>query len=592
MGVVHADEMRADAVCSDVDADADASTADQKAGEHPVPAATAASVDVAPSAQSDITSSAQPGTESSAQPDDSSSDGSSTSGGPSRPAPSHRCAPSLTSRIFAALLVVSVVAVVLATIAGAFVYQNSLMSDAEGQLARETSVLSQAIEQAADNHTEQSVLENIQLGDLRATLIDTDGTVLYDSQSDAATMPNHLDRPEVAEALNTGRGSTVRSSSTMGNISIYQAVLLDSDHVLRLSVDRAGVMAILYNDLWAVVGVVVILVAVAWVVAMFLSRKLVRPILNMYPSEAALQKAQEARERGESARPLDSTNAVRTGGAFNPSFADELMAPAVSPYRELDPLTNRINSQHARLVRQMDQLRDADLMRSEFTANVTHELKTPLQSIQGASELMMEGMVQPEDIEDFSRRIYKEARRLSNLVNDILMLSKLDDTERSGVDANRANCEPVDLFVVTHDVEQRLGPKADDAEVELTLDGNRAVVMGLPRLVDELISNLIDNAIRYNHPGGYVRVWVGQVTGRPTVRVSDTGIGIAPADQQKIFERFYRVEKSRSRASGGTGLGLAIVKHAAAFHHASIDLQSQLGHGSTFTVTFPPLPAD
>ena len=339
-------------------------------------------------------------------------------------------------------------------------------------------------------------------------------------------------------------------------------------------------------------GGLLLLAVAAWIVAMVLSRKLVRPILNMYPSEVSLRQAREARDRGESIRPMDASAAIHTGAPRDDADDDLLLAPAVSPYRELDPLTQRINNQHARLVHQMDQLRDADLMRSEFTANVTHELKTPLQSIQGASELMMEGLVKPEDVEDFSRRIYKEARRLSNLVNDILMLSKLDDTERNGIDSARANSEPVDLFAVTHDVEQRLGPKADDAEVELTLDGSRAVVMGMPRLIDELISNLIVNAIRYNHPGGYVRVWVGHVAGRPTVRVSDTGIGIAPADQQKIFERFYRVEKSRSRASGGTGLGLAIVKHAAAFHHASVDVQSQLGHGSTFTITFPPLPAD
>lgn len=581
---------RADAMCADADADANATG--QKPEGRPTPAASSAS--------------AGSSTESSIQPDDSLSDESSTSGGPSRPPASHKRAPSLTSRIFVALLVMSVVAVVLATLVSAIVYQNSLMDDAQSQLARETSVLSQAIEQATDGQgstaqtssetssgqTEQSVLENLQLGDLRATLVGSDGTVLYDSQGDAATMPNHLDRPEVAEALSKGKGSTVRSSSTMGNISIYQAVLLNSGHVLRLSIDREGVVTILRGDLWVVAGVMLLLAVAAWIVAMVLSHKLVRPILNMYPSEVSLRQAREARDRGESIRPMDASAAIHTGAPRDDADDDLLMAPAVSPYRELDPLTQRINNQHARLVHQMDQLRNADLMRSEFTANVTHELKTPLQSIQGASELMMEGLVKPEDVEDFSRRIYKEARRLSNLVNDILMLSKLDDTERNGIDSARANSEPVDLFAVTHDIEQRLGPKADDAEVELTLDGSRAVVMGMPRLIDELISNLIVNAIRYNHPGGYVRVWVGHVAGRPTVRVSDTGIGIAPADQQKIFERFYRVEKSRSRASGGTGLGLAIVKHAAAFHHASIDLQSQLGHGSTFTVTFPPLPAD
>lgn len=504
-----------------------------------------------------------------------------------------RRAPSLTNRIFLALLIVSIVAVVLATIANTIVYQNSVMDDARDQLAREADVLSQTIEQAADDQTESDVLSHIDLGNLRATLIDPNGEVLFDSESDAATMPNHLDRPEVAQALSTGEGSVVRPSSTVGNVSLYQAVRLQSGNVLRISIDRAGVSAMLYRDLSVIFVVMVILAVVAWIVARVLSKRLVRPIINMYPTEAGLAETSGSAGAFESTRPSASAESSAYAGTSDSSgsFMDEdgtFMKPAVSPYRELDPLTQRINNQHARLVRQMNQLRDADLMRSEFTANVTHELKTPLQSISGASELMCEGMVQPDDVPDFARRIYNEARRLTNLVNDILMLSKLDDVERGGMDNARANCELVDLFAVAHDVEQRLAVKADDAEVELTLDGGHAMVFGLPRLVDELISNLVDNAIRYNHPGGYVRVWVGQVAGRPTVRVSDTGIGISSADQDKVFERFYRVEKSRSRASGGTGLGLAIVKHAAAFHHASVDITSQLGKGSTFTVTFPP----
>lgn len=500
-----------------------------------------------------------------------------------------RRAPSLTNRIFLALLIVSIVAVVLATVANTIVYQNSVMDDAREQLAREADVLSQAIEQAADDQSESAVLSRIDLGNLRATLIDPSGEVLFDSESDAATMPNHLDRPEVAEALSTGEGSVVRSSSTLGNVSLYQAVRLQSGNVLRISIDRAGVSAMLYRDLGVIIAVMVLLAVVAWIVARVLSKRLVRPIINMYPFVDGSSDMRTASERAASGSPCGASSVTRpTVGAVASDDECVLMQPAVSPYRELDPLTQRINSQHARLVRQMNQLRDADLMRSEFTANVTHELKTPLQSISGASELMCEGLVQPDDVPDFARRIYNEARRLTNLVNDILMLSKLDDIERGGMDGTRANCEPVDLFAVAHDVEQRLAVKADDAEVELTLDGGHAMVFGLPRLVDELISNLVDNAIRYNHPGGYVRVWVGQVAGRPTVRVSDTGIGISSADQDKVFERFYRVEKSRSRASGGTGLGLAIVKHAAAFHHASVDIISQLGKGSTFTVTFPP----
>lgn len=507
--------------------------------------------------------------------------------------------------------------------------------------AASTSNISPSVADDVPAEDEASVLAALDLGDLRATLIDDDGTVLYDSETDAADLPNHADRPEVASAFANGTGSIVRSSNTVGNVSIYYAVRLNSGHVLRLALDRAGVMALLRRDTGMLFLVALALVLLSWIVAHTLSRRLVRPVINMYPALQPEKRVDSLRSSpagspaasggltadvaaGTSGRlPADvvptasttlTTDAASTvetalldrpgtevapvvGPEASSRFAtDDLPADeaselsavrVVSPYRELDPLTNRINSQRERLSRQMRQLQEASVMRSEFTANVTHELKTPLQSISGASELIAEGMVEPEDIPDFARRIYSEARRLTNLVNDILTLSKLDDVERSGSSSYHETTEPVDLFAVAHDVEQRLGPKANDSEVELTLDGSRVVVRGIPRLLDELVYNLVDNAIRYNHEGGYVRVWAGSLGGRPTLRVSDSGIGIAPADQDKIFERFYRVEKSRSRASGGTGLGLAIVKHAATYHHASVDVSSKLGEGSTFTVTFP-----
>lgn len=527
----------------------------------------------------------------------------------------HKHVASLANRIFLALLAVSVVAVVLAGFASTVVYQGSVQDDAQAQLAREANMLSQVLdrnvavtpEEAWDEQAgeaedapaedEASVLATLDLGDLRATLIDDDGTVLYDSETDAAELPNHADRPEVAEAFASGYGSIVRQSSTVGYVSIYYAVRLDSGHVLRLSLDRAGVMALLRRDTGMLVVVALVLVGLSWIVAHTLSRRLVRPVINMYPAltteAVAAQSAAEPRaaataqgegENGSLAAPRAASAGQDAAAGPASSLSTVRVAP---PYRELEPLTNRINSQQERIAQQFNQLREASVMRSEFTANVTHELKTPLQSISGASELMAEGLVEPEDIPDFSRRIYSEARRLTNLVNDILTLSKLDDVERTGSSSYHETTEPVDLFAVAHDVEQRLGPKANESEVELTLDGTHVVVRGIPRLLDELAYNLVDNAIRYNRPDGYVRVWVGSVAGRPTLRVSDSGIGIAPEDQDKIFERFYRVEKSRSRASGGTGLGLAIVKHAAAYHHASIDVSSELGKGSTFTVTFP-----
>jgi two-component system phosphate regulon sensor histidine kinase PhoR len=226
-------------------------------------------------------------------------------------------------------------------------------------------------------------------------------------------------------------------------------------------------------------------------------------------------------------------------------------------------------------------------MRQEFTANVTHELKTPIAAISGASELLRDGLVRPEDVREFASRIYGDAQRLSSLVSDILTLSKLDESERVGDQALFGEPSQVDLYTVAQDVADRLEEKAAKANVSLRVQGASVFVNGYPRLLDEMIRNLCDNAIRYNRTGGSVHVFVLPVNGHPTVRVSDTGVGISKQDQSKVFERFYRVDKSRSRETGGTGLGLAIVKHAAALHKATIDLESELGRGTAITVTFP-----
>ena len=231
-------------------------------------------------------------------------------------------------------------------------------------------------------------------------------------------------------------------------------------------------------------------------------------------------------------------------------------------------------------------------MRREFTANVTHELKTPLTTISGYAELIENGLVASEDDQrDFGRRIHNEAMRLAALVNDILTLSSLDEAEYGDAEVSKSvlgASEPVDLSRVVDAVCQRLDPVADASGIALVQDTGPVIVFGLPRLLDEMIYNLTNNAIRYNRENGSVNLYCGaDDEGRPYVRVQDSGIGIAPEECGKIFERFYRVDKSRSKARGGTGLGLAIVKHAAVFHHAQIDVQSELGQGTTITVLFP-----
>ena len=452
---------------------------------------------------------------------------------------------SLSRRMFVALVTACTAVALVVTAASAYVYERAFLDDEHEQLAGECTTLASLLDSTEDD---AQVLAGLSLGSLRTTLVAPDGRVLYDSGADAATLPNHADRPEVASALADGEGSSERSSETVGYVSLYEARRLASGDVLRISVDRAGAAAFLSRDILLLVVVAVCVVAASWVVSRLLVRRFVRPILEIDPT----------------------------------------LAGAKAPYTELGPLVSRLNEQHGELLERMSAIQNADDMRREFTANVTHELKTPIASISGAAELIRDGICRPEDVQEFASRIYGDAQRLSSLVSDILMLSKLDETERAGDRAALFGpTEKIDLLSVAKDVEGRLAPKAARLGVTLRVEGVRSVIDGNARLLDELVSNLVENAIRYNREGGHVYVWVVPQFGRPTLRVSDTGIGIPEDAQKKVFERFYRVDKGRSRDMGGTGLGLAIVKHAAAFHDADVQLTSKLGEGTTVTVTFP-----
>lgn len=452
---------------------------------------------------------------------------------------------SLSHRMFVALVVACAFVAVAVTAAASLIYQSAFLSDEHEQLASECRTIASLLDLAEDDAT---VLGELDMGDIRVTLVSPGGTVTYDSGADAVELPNHADRPEVAAALAEGTGSSERSSDTVGYMSLYEAVRLESGEVVRLSVDRAGVVAFLFQDLAMLCGLAVLLVGASWVVSRRLSRRFVRPILEIDPASG----------------------------------------DGVAPYEELDPLVSRLNEQHKELVQRMNAIQDAADMRRDFTANVTHELKTPIASIQGAAELIRDGIARPEDVKNFAGRIYKDAHRLSVLVSDILTLSRLDESERSGDREVFGAAERVDLLSVASDAVERLRGRAQRRyDVTILLSGVSMPVMGNARLLDELVSNLIENAIRYNHPGGRVFVWVLPQGGRPCLRVSDTGIGIPPEAQDKVFERFYRVDKGRSRDMGGTGLGLAIVKHAATYHGADIRLDSTVGEGTTITVTFP-----
>lgn len=451
---------------------------------------------------------------------------------------------SLTRQIFLSIVAACAAVAIVVTAASAVLFQGAFFADEHEQLAGECATLNSLLDQTSND---EEVLASLELGQLRATLVAPDGNVLYDSRADASTLPNHADRPEIAQALADGEGFSDRSSETVGYVSLYNARRLSSGDVLRISVERASVVAFLSSDFALLVIIAAVVVVAGWLVSRHLAVGIARPILEIDPASS-------------------ETNA---------------------PYEELEPLVSRLNDQHSQLVRRMSAIQDANDMRREFTSNVTHELKTPIASISGAAELIRDGICRPDDVQDFAGRIYKDAQRLSSLVSDILMLSKLDETERGGErDSLFGPSERVDLMGVARDVAARLERKARKAGVVLKVEGVCSYVQGNARLLDELVSNLVENAIRYNKKGGRVFVWVLPIEGRPAVRVSDTGIGIPKEAQPKVFERFYRVDKGRSRDMGGTGLGLAIVKHAAAFHDAEIRLESEEGVGTTITVLF------
>ena len=376
--------------------------------------------------------------------------------------------------------------------------------------------------------------------DLRLTLIGSDGQVLYDNEADSVAMGNHASRPEIQEAMRDGEGEAVRNSETLSQSTFYYAIRLEDGSILRLSKDARSIYSIFSQALPMMVGIFVVLLVLCMVAARVLTTKLVAPI------EKLAQNIGECTE--------------------------------MQTYEELTPFMTMIRKQHE------DIMKNAR-MRQEFSANVSHELKTPLTSISGYAELIETGIAKPEDVPGFAQKIHVEASRMIQLVNDILQLSSLDNASEAG---SEPEMETVDLLTVAKDCVERQKLNARRAYISLNCLGEGALVHGNRALLDELCQNLCDNAIRYNRPGGKVQITTAcSRDGHCTLTVADNGIGIPKEAQSSVFERFYRVDKSRSKATGGTGLGLAIVKHIARIHNARIKLESQVDVGTTITVTFP-----
>ena len=544
----------------------------------------------------------------------------------------------MTSKIFrstvfvAALVLLSSLSVILG------VLYNHFTDVQVAQLKDELSLAVTGTEQYGN-----AFLENVEADRFRVTWIDKDGTVLFDTQADQSAMENHADREEIREAMETGTGSAVRNSSTMTEQTYYEAMRLYDGTVLRVSANQASAWALMIDLLWPIVLIAVLAIGLSLVLARRMARKIVgplnvldleRPLANdtyeelspllrrinrqhlqieeqmrklrrkadefsqitshMQEGLVVLDKETNIRSINSAAVKIFGAEENSVGSSFFRLGGSNALRPALNDALDRGHGTATL-AENGRVYRfDMSRIRsdgrllgavilavdvteaqNAEQLRREFSANVSHELKTPLQSIIGSAELLESGMVRPEDAPRFVGHIRREAARLVDLIEDIIRLSQLDE----GI---APTMEDVDLLALAQEVKTILEPCAAEKDVRIEVSGQGFPLTGVRRMLQEVIYNLCDNAVKYNVPGGLVRV---HVEGRK-LTVSDTGIGIPQEHQDRIFERFYRVDKSHSKASGGTGLGLSIVKHAVQYHHGIITLQSELSKGTTISVLF------
>ena len=544
----------------------------------------------------------------------------------------------MTSKIFRSTVFVAVVVLLCSLGIVIGVLYNHFTGVQVQQLKDELSLAVTGTEQYGN-----AFLENVEADRFRVTWIDTDGTVLFDTQVDQTTMENHADREEIREAFAFGSGSAVRNSSTLTEQTYYEAHRLTDGTVLRISTNQASAWALMMDLLWPIILIAVLAIGLSLILARRMAKNIVEPMNNLdleHPLSnntyeelspllrrinqqhlqihAQMRKLQHKTDEfiqitshmQEGLVVLDKETRIRSinsaairifgaeefcvGSSFfqinrsNPlrqALNDALDRGRGSVIQELNGRIYRFDMSCIQsdgnllgaviLAVDVTESQNAEQMRREFSANVSHELKTPLQGIIGSAELLESGMVKPEDTPRFVGNIRKESSRLVNLIEDIIRLSQLDE----GVELPS---EQVDMLQLAEDVKEILAPSAADKQVEVRVSGTGFTVMGVRRMLQEIIFNLCDNAIKYNIPGGSVTIHAEN----NRLIVSDTGIGIPAEHKDRIFERFYRVDKSHSKASGGTGLGLSIVKHAVAYHKAEISLESTPGKGTTITIQF------
>jgi two-component system phosphate regulon sensor histidine kinase PhoR len=458
-----------------------------------------------------------------------------------RPAPKPT---TLSSRIFRVILLIVLVVVVLCGALMAWALYDAVTDKEQYALRNSLYFIEQGLPQSSQTADRTAYITSLGSEEIRVTWIAQDGAVLYDSRTpDPSTMDNHADREEVVEAKTSGEGQSIRYSDTFFEVTYYHALRLDDGTILRLSASRAsalsGLQDLVIPGILAIIGIVL----AAVLIAQWIARRTIAP-LNEIDLDAPLQ-----------------------GDA----------------YTEFEPLLTRINEQRRQIEQQAKAVEES---RRTFIANASHELKTPLTVISGYAELLKDDLVAPEDLKQISTLIFEEAGYMQGLVDDILVLSRLDEYTATGDTSDHA--APVDLARISADVLLRLSPFAEQSDVStaLTCIGDMRI-MGIEKIIAGIIYNLCENAIRYNRPGGSMTIEISETDDGVSLAVTDTGIGIAPEDQSRVFERFYRVDKTHSRETGGTGLGLAIVKHGAFYHRANITLESTPNEGTTITLHFP-----
>ena len=549
----------------------------------------------------------------------------------------------MTKKIFHSILLVACTVLLACYLVILTSLNDYFTSLRKSQLKTQLSFASTAVEDEGIEY-----LKNLENGEYRLTLIDTDGTVLYDTNADAAAMENHSDRREFQEAFLSGYGESHRYSRTLTEQTYYFAKKLSDDRVLRISTSQVTIVSLLLGMLQPLLVITFLAILLSVFLAKRASRNLVRPLNNLDLNDPlsndvyeelspllrhmAQQNKQIALQMDELSRSQNEFNAITSNmseglivlnkdgvvvslntaarkifeaeeDSIGKDFLTIDRTPEISRAlketlsgkkqeleyekngRNYDLCINKIVEKDeviGVLLLAIDNTEkiQAEQNRREFTANVSHELKTPLQSIIGSADLIESGLVKPEDMPRFIGHIKTDAARLVSLVSDIIRLSQLDEN-------TEMNWENVDALSVAKEALEMVDPIAESRNISLTIKGEPAPLTSVHKLLYDIIYNLCDNAVKYNKEGGFVKVDVKTVGDKVQVAVSDNGVGIAPADQSRVFERFYRVDKSHSRESGGTGLGLSIVKHAVAYLKGSISLESTLGKGTTITVSFP-----